>query len=157
MSYNTSKKDAVKYGTSEATQFGIEEGGLKFEMNLDNDIVPHFDVFYGYDANDADLTLHTLIAEADLPLGIAAQIGAGLRTTGTKLDSNPFGFFLGANKQINQKFKTILYSQFVYNMDPYKAFGDGQDALNLDGLTLDSAANNYKNAAAVRVAVRFDF
>ncbi|MDY5124193.1 MAG: glycogen-binding domain-containing protein [Treponema sp.] len=157
MSYNTSKDDAVKYGTSEATQFGVEEGGLKFEMNLDNDVVPHFDVFYGYDANDADLTLHTLIAEADLPLGIAAQIGAGLRTTGTKLDSNPFGFFLGANKQINQKFKTILYSQFVYNMDPYKAFGDGQDALNLDGLTLDSAANNYKNAAAVRVAVRFDF
>lgn len=159
LQYNT--KDTVTLGSNKANKFGVEEGGVKFNMNLDNDVVPHFDVFYGYDANTANITLHTLMAEADLPFGIAAQIGGGLRTVlnneKVALDSNPFGFFIGANKQINQKYKTILYSQFVYNMDPYKSFGDGQEAFNLDKYTLDTAADNYKNAAAVRVALRFEF
>ena len=39
----------------------------------------------------------------------------------------------GVSKQFKALKKPILYAQFVYNMDPFKQFGDGQDGLNLDG------------------------
>ena len=53
-------------------------------------------------------------------------------------------------------------------MDPYKPFGDGQDALNLDGYCLgekvknngdtplQDAVNVYEGKAAVRVGIRWD-
>ena len=51
----------------------------------------------------------------------------------------------------------ILYTQFVWNMDPYKGFGDGQDSINYDGYVLDSGVANYAGAGAFRVALRWDF
>lgn len=154
-------KDADKFtngGLKESKDSILEEAGLKFETKFEDGPVSSLSVMYGYDANDDDCVLHTVIAEAGLPLGINAQAGAGMRTIdGEVVDYNPFGFFLGLNKQINKTYNTILYTQFVYNMDPYKEFGDGQDTLNLDEYTLDSDANYFWNQAAFRIALKFDF
>ena len=65
--------------------------------------------------------------------------------------------------------KPIVYAQFVYDMDPYKNFGDGQDQLNLDNYEIGSksmkkgsdspsqdAVEVYQGTAALRVGVRWD-
>ena len=67
------------------------------------------------------------------------------------------GFFVGANMKLNIPQKPVLYTQFVWNMDPYKGFGDGQDFINYDGYTIDSGVENYAGAGAFRVALRWDF
>ena len=68
-----------------------------------------------------------------------------------------YGFFVGANMKLNIPQKPVLYTQFVWNMDPYKGFGDGQDFINYDGYTIDSGVENYAGAGAFRVALRWDF
>ena len=52
--------------------------------------------------------------------------------------------------------KPILYTQLVWNMDPYKGFGDGQENLNLDGYVTDAGVGNYAGFGAFRVALRWD-
>ena len=58
--------------------------------------------------------------------------------------------------KLNIPQKPILYTQFVWGMDPYKGFGDGQDNINYDGYTLGDGAADYANAGAFRVALRWD-
>lgn len=140
------------------TKFKFYEAGLHFGANFDNDVMPVLDVYYGYDADNETMAMHSLIADVELPLGIKAQAGCALRTYANKIvDTNPFGFFVGANKVLNSKYKTILYTQFLYGMDPYKGFGDGQEALKLSDYTIDYNQSNFQNNAAIRVAVRFEF
>ena len=67
------------------------------------------------------------------------------------------GFFVGANMKLNIPQKPVLYTQFVWNMDPYKGFGDGQENINYDGYTLGDGAGDYAGAGAFRVALRWDF
>ena len=63
--------------------------------------------------------------------------------------------------------KPTLYAQFVFNMDPFKDFGDGQDALNLDRSNVNGIydaedrgavdpVDYYDGKAAVRVGIRWD-
>ena len=63
--------------------------------------------------------------------------------------------------------KPTVYAQFVYNMDPFKHFGDGQDALNLDRANVKGSVEKegkgnidpvdwYDGRAALRVGVRWD-
>ena len=59
--------------------------------------------------------------------------------------------------KLNIPQKPILYTQFVWNMDPYKGFGDGQENINYDGYTLGDGAGDYAGAGAFRVALRWDF
>ena len=61
------------------------------------------------------------------------------------------------NKQVCKSYNTVFYTNFVYGVDPYKAFGDGQDTLNLDGYTLDSDADYFWHNAALRMGLKFDF
>ncbi|MBR0496154.1 MAG: hypothetical protein IJJ71_08285, partial [Treponema sp.] len=156
--YVTEDEDKfVNGGLKESKNFILEEAGLRYEQKLDS-AISSFAVMYGYDANNDIAALHTLIAEMGLPFGINAQFGGGLYTIDNKsAENNPFGFFLGLNKQVNKDYNTILYTHFVYNMDPYKKFGDGQDTLNLDKYTLDSDVDYFWHKAAFRVAFKFDF
>ena len=63
--------------------------------------------------------------------------------------------------------KPTVYAQFVYNMDPFKHFGDGQDALNLNRSNVNGswekesagkidAVDWYDGRAAMRVGIRWD-
>jgi hypothetical protein len=83
--------------------------------------------------------------------------------------NNPFAFAVGVSKKFAKFMKPTLYGQFVYNMDPYKNFGDGQDNLALDNANVASrwdkgatvgdkdAVDWYDGFAALRVGIRWDF
>ncbi|MBR1723266.1 MAG: glycogen-binding domain-containing protein [Treponema sp.] len=156
--YVTKEEDEfLNGGLKDSKNFILEEAGLRFETKLDGALSPAA-IMYGYDANDDQAALHTVIAELGLPLGINAQLGCGIYTADNKvIDQNPFGFFVGMNKQICKSYNTVFYTHFVYNMDPYKEFGDGQDTLNLDEYTLDSDVDYFWSKAAFRAAFKFDF
>jgi hypothetical protein len=81
--------------------------------------------------------------------------------------NNPFAFAVGVSKQFKAMKKPTVYAQFVYNMDPFKHFGDGQDALNLnrsnvngshekEGVGVIDAVDWYDGRAAMRVGIRWD-
>ena len=117
------------------------------------------------DPADEKADFITGIFEIGLPAGINAQAGMGYRVAKVDEDGNAYedyngetlGFFVGANMKLNIPQKPVLYTQFVWNMDPYKGFGDGQDFINYDGYVIDSGVKNYAGAGAFRVALRWDF
>ena len=157
--------DAGKFdrGTEDGAAFILGEAGLQYNMGAINDVIGGINVKYGFDnGNDDDACsqlFNTLLAEVKLPLGITAQAGFGLRTANGKAADPvaPFGAFLGAWKKLDTILqKPIVYAQFVYNMDPYMDFGDGQEQFNLDGYTLDNGVSNYEGAAAIRLAMRWE-
>ncbi|MBQ8669098.1 hypothetical protein IJ472_04920, partial [bacterium] len=136
--------------------FAIGDIGLKVSTPL---VLNGLALVLGYDPADANADFITGIFELGLPAGINAQAGLGYRAA--KNDSKAYegkevGFFLGANMKLNIPQKPIFYTQFVWNMDPYKGFGDGQDNINYDGYTIDSGVGNYAGAGAFRVALRWD-
>ena len=137
--------------------FTIGDIGLKVSTPL---VLNGLSFIYGFDPADKDAIYHTGIFELGLPMGITAQTGFGLRAAkeeSTAYEGKEFGFFLGANMKLNSvPQKPVLYTQLVWNMDPYKGFGDGQDNLNLDGYVLDSGVANYAGFGAFRVALRWD-
>ncbi|MBQ5848065.1 MAG: hypothetical protein IIW49_04010 [Treponema sp.] len=82
--------------------------------------------------------------------------------------NNPFAFAVGVSKQFKAMKKPTVYAQFVYNMDPFKHFGDGQDALNMNRSNVNGswakegsrgtidAVDWYDGRAAMRVGIRWD-
>ena len=162
------KFDAYVNGTFKTEQpegtkpFTIGDIGLKVSTPI---VLNGLSFAYGFDPADADAIFHTGIFELGLPAGINAQAGIGLRAARkddngvakTTYEGKEFGFFLGANMKLNIPQKPILYTQFVWNMDPYKGFGDGQENINYDGYTLGDGAGDYAGAGAFRVALRWDF
>ena len=141
----------------EEDAFTIGDIGLKVSTPL---VLNGLSFIYGFDPADANAIYHTGIFELGLPMGITAQTGFGLRAAkdeSTAYEGKEFGFFLGANMKLDKvPQKPVLYTQLVWNMDPYKGFGDGQDNLNLDGYVLDSGVANYAGFGAFRVALRWD-
>ena len=136
--------------------FAIGDMGLKVSTPL---VMDGLAFVYGYDPADAAADYHTGIFELSLPAGINAQTGFGLRAAkdGSKAyEGKEFGFFLGANMKLKCLAKPVLYTQLVWNMDPYKGFGDGQELINYDGYTLGDGAGDYAGAGAFRVALRWD-
>ena len=142
--------------------FTIGDIGLKVSTPL---VMNGLSAIYGFDPDSDDAIYHTGIFELGLPAGITAQTGFGLRAAkkdaegnvSTKYEGKAFGFFIGANMKLTKvPQKPILYTQFVWNMDPYKGFGDGQENLNLDGYVLDKGGDNYAGNGAVRVALRWE-
>ena len=108
-------------------------------------------------------------------MDITANLAIGIKTENTasadkSFDSdtnNPFAFAVGVSKQFKAMKKPTVYAQFVYNMDPFKHFGDGQDNLNLDGTNVKGswekegkgdidAVDWYDGRAAMRVGIRWD-
>ena len=141
----------------EKDAFSIGDIGLKVSTPL---VLNGLAFVYGYDPADANADFHTGIFELGLPAGINAQAGFGLRAAkndSKAYDGKEFGWFIGANMKLNIPQKPVLYTQLVWNMDPYKGFGDGQDNINYDGYTLGDGAGDYAGAGAFRVALRWDF
>ncbi len=158
------------------SKFLAEVAGLTFAMKPDSEIVKGVNVYYGLDMSNDVRWFNTLVGKVDFPMDISASLAFGLKsknalsedTSFNKETNNPFAFAVGVSKKFSALKKPILYAQFVYNMDPFKHFGDGQDALNLDranvkGSWAKESTNGsidpvdwYDGRAAMRVGIRWD-
>ena len=171
---SASDDDFAKYTASDS-RFRFKKAGATFSMKPDSDIVKGVNVYYGLDMSNKVKYFNTLIGQVKFPMDITANLAIGIKTENTAsknngFDSdtnNPFAFALGVSKQFKALKKPILYAQFVYNMDPFKHFGDGQDALNLDGANVKGSWEKegvgdidpvdwYDGRAAMRVGIRWD-
>ena len=163
-----------KYSYADS-EFAVEKIGASFSMKPDSDIVKGVNVYYGFDLSNDVRWFNTLVGQVNFPMDITANLAFGIKTENTlsadnSFDSdvnNPFAFAVGVSKQFKAAKKPILYAQFVYNMDPFKHFGDGQDALNLDRANVKGswqkegkgsidAVDWYDGRAAMRVGIRWD-
>jgi hypothetical protein len=175
--YNGADSDDIaKYGASDS-RFRFKKAGATFSMKPDSDIVKGVNVYYGLDMSNSVKYFNTLIGQVKFPMDITANLAIGIKTENTasadkSFDSdtnNPFAFAVGVSKQFKAMKKPTVYAQFVYNMDPFKHFGDGQDNLNLDGANVkgswakESKTNGsidpvdwYDGRAAMRVGIRWD-
>ena len=167
--------DLAKYGASDS-RFRFKKAGATFSMKPDSDVVQGVNVYYGLDMSNEVRYFNTLVGQVKFPMDITANLAIGIKTENTAsadktFDSdvnNPFAFALGVSKQFKALKKPILYAQFVYNMDPFKQFGDGQDGLNLDGANVKGSWEKeggvgdidpvdwYDGRAAMRVGIRWD-
>ncbi|MBN2811355.1 MAG: glycogen-binding domain-containing protein [Spirochaetales bacterium] len=168
-----------KYNTEDADKFAgydssmlFSNAGLKFTVNEVSSAVKALDFYYGLDNTNDNQMFNTFVVSAALPMEIRTDVSFALRslTPESSLSDNnyPFGFAIGVSKKINRMYKPTVYAQFVYDMDPYKNFGDGQDALNLDGYAVGSkvkyngdspaqdAVEVYNGWAACRLGLRWD-
>ncbi len=163
-----------KYSSSDSP-FRVSVAGATFAMKPDSDIIKGVNVYYGLDMSNDVKMFNTLVGKVDFPMDISASLAFGLKTenklsadtTFNKDTNNPFAFAVGVSKKFQALKKPILYAQFVYNMDPFKHFGDGQDALNLDranvkgshekeGVGVIDSVDWYDGRAAMRVGIRWD-
>ena len=168
--------DIAKYAASDS-RFRFKKAGATFSMKPDSDVVKGVNVYYGLDLSNEYRYFNTLVGQVKFPMDITANLAIGIKTENTASDSdiykfdsdtnNPFAFALGVSKQFKALKKPILYAQFVYNMDPFKHFGDGQDGLNLDGANVKGSwvkegvgdidpVDWYDGRAAMRVGIRWD-
>ena len=164
-----------KYEASDS-QFLFNNAGLTLEWSEFSDVIKQMNVFYGLDNANAVRLFNTLVAEVTLPMDFKVSAAFGLKTVkGTdaaedydKDENTKFGFALGVAKQIKRIKSPILYAQFVYNMDPYKKFGDGQDGLALNGANVTDrwdgnnvggidAVDYFDGYAAIRGGIRWEF
>ena len=171
---SASDDDFAKYAASDS-RFRFKKAGATFSMKPDSDVVKGVNVYYGLDMSNSVKYFNTLIGQVKFPMDITANLAIGIKTENTasadkSFDSdtnNPFAFALGVSKQFKAMKKPTLYAQFVYNMDPFKHFGDGQDALNLDGANVKGSWEKegagdidpvdwYDGRAAMRVGIRWD-
>lgn len=160
--YITEDEDKYVQG-KDTTNFILSKAGLHFNTKLDS-AVSEIDVKYGYKGDEEQIALHNLLVSAEVPFGVTVQAGLGLRTAyNSDVDLledagiNPFGFALGAKKQISKNYNTILATQFCYNLDPFNDFGDGWGNFKLSDYVIDRDANAFASAAAFRVGLQFDF
>ena len=168
-----------KYGASDS-RFRFKKAGATFSMKPDNDVVKGVNVYYGLDLSNETRYFNTLVGQVKFPMDITANLAIGIKTENTASDSdvykfdsdtnNPFAFAVGVSKQFKAMKKPTVYAQFVYNMDPFKHFGDGQDALNLDRANVNGSCAKesadgsgsidpvdwYDGRAAMRVGIRWD-
>ena len=166
--------DIAKYGASDS-RFRFKKAGLTFNMTPDSDIGKGVNVYYGLDMSNEVRYFNTLVGQVMFPGDVTANLAFGIKTENTasadeSFDSdvnNPFAFAVGVSKRFKAMKKPTLYAQFVYNMDPFKHFGDGQDQLNLDRANVNGSVAKeaegdidpvdwYDGRAAVRVGIRWD-
>ena len=166
--------DLAKYGASDS-RFRFKKAGATFSMTPDSDIVKGVNVYYGLDLSNSVRYFNTLVGQVNFPMDITANLAFGIKTENTAsadktFDSdtnNPFAFAVGVSKKFKALKKPTVYAQFVYNMDPFKHFGDGQDQLNLDGANVNGSWEKegvgdidpvdwYDGRAAMRVGIRWD-
>ena len=169
--------DIAKYAASDS-RFRFKKAGATFSMKPDSDIVKGVNVYYGLDLSNEYRYFNTLVGQVKFPMDITANLAIGIKTENTASDSNvykfnsdtnnPFAFAVGVSKQFKAMKKPTVYAQFVYNMDPFKHFGDGQDALNLNGANVNGSwkknavvgtidpVDLYDGHAAMRVGIRWD-
>ena len=163
-----------KYGCSD-NEFAFKRAGLTFNWKNIGDVVKALDVNYGYDDSNSKRMFNTLVGQVTLPMSMKASVAFGLRTVKSteagkafkEEENNPFAFAVGFSKQFTKLAKPTFYTQFCYNMDPYKHFGDGQDQLNLDRANVNGSHEKegvgcidpvdwYDGRGAFRVGIRWD-
>ncbi len=166
-------EDENKYGCSDS-QFRLKKAGLYANIKPDSDILKGVNVYYGFDLSNKTRWFNTLIGQVMFPGDVTANVAVGIKTENMLSDNsfdsdtnNPFAFAVGVSKQFKALKKPVVYAQFVYNMDPFKHFGDGQDNLNLDRANVKGSVEKegagdidavdwYDGKAAVRVGIRWD-
>lgn len=171
---NNSKNN--KYGCSDSA-FRVKKAGVTFNMKPDSDVIKGIDVYYGFDLSNSVRWFNTLVGQVTFPGDLKANLAFGVKTENVlsadkSFDdssdwNNPFAFAVGASKKFQSFQKPTVYAQFVYNMDPFKHFGDGQDGLNLnranvngshekEGVGVIDAVDWYDGRAALRCGIRWD-
>ena len=164
-----------KYASSDS-KFRVKVAGASFSMKPEySDLIKGINVYYGLDLSNSVRTFNTLVGKLSLKddWTVNAAVGLKLENTVSADDTfnadanNPFAFALGVSKQFKAMKKPTVYAQFVYNMDPFKHFGDGQDALNMnrsnvngshekEGVGVIDPVDWYDGRAAMRVGIRWD-
>ena len=163
LSYKNTEESAFHYTASDSS-FLMKNVGVKVGFGAMSDVITGIDVIYGMDNSDSTLAFNTLLTQVKFPGNFNADLGFGFRSVkdtkeAKKFDKdtlNTFGFSVGVAKKIEKLQKPVIYGQFVFNMDPYKGFGDGQEQLDLDGYVLGGGVNDYNGSAACRVGIRWD-
>ena len=166
---------ANKYACSDSP-FRVKVAGASFSMKPEySDLIKGVNVYLGQDMSNAARMFTTLIGKVSFKDDWTANAAIGLKyenalsadDTFNADTNNPFAFAVGVSKQFKAMKKPTVYAQFVYNMDPFKHFGDGQDALNLnrsnvngshekEGVGVIDAVDWYDGRAAMRVGIRWD-
>ena len=174
------RTDEDTYKQSDS-KFRFKNAGLTWSYSAEDkeDFLKGMTVYYGIDNSNTNRLFNTLIAQCSLPSDITVTLGAGLKTingysrvaakyVNTPAVNNPFGAVVGVSKKLANLKKPVIYAQFVYNMDCFKNFGDGQDNLAMSGANVSSrwdkeasvgrisAVDFYDGKAAVRVGIRWD-
>ena len=167
--------EANKYACSDSP-FRVKVAGASFSMKPEySELVKGINVYIGQDMSDTDRWFTTAIGKVSLKddwtvnaaLGFKYENVLSANNAFNADTNNPFAFAVGASKQFKAMKKPTVYAQFVYNMDPFKHFGDGQDALNLNRSNVNGswekesagkidAVDWYEGRAAVRVGIRWD-
>ena len=164
-----------KYACSDSP-FAVKVAGVTYSYKFDSDILKQNNTYVGLDFSNADRYFFTAVEQLRFAGDWTANVALGLKTANPVSDAyagdnaklnNPFAFSVGVSKQFKALKKPVLYAQFSYNMDPFKHFGDGQDALNLnranvngswekEGVGTIDAVDWYDGRAAIRVGIRWD-
>ena len=168
-------EDAANYGASDS-RFRFKKAGLSAAIKVeDNDLLKSINLFYGCDNANGARMLNSLVGQVNFAGDMTATLGFGLKTIkstkkGDAFDedaNNPFAFAVGFSKKFQSFKKPTVYAQFVYNTDPFKHFGDGQDQLNIDRANIKGSCEKegvgdidavdwYDGRAAVRCGIRWD-
>ena len=165
-----------KYACSDSP-FRVKVAGASFSMKPEySDLIKGVNVYLGQDMSNAARMFTTLIGKVSFKDDWTANAAIGLKyENALSADesfnadtNNPFAFAVGVSKQFKAMKKPTVYAQFVYNMDPFKHFGDGQDALNMNRSNVNGswakegtrgtidAVDWYDGRAAMRVGIRWD-
>ena len=169
--------DVEKYYPTSDSNFRVKVAGASFSMKPEySDLIKGINVFYGLDLTNNVRSFNTLVGKVSFKddWTVNAAVGLKLENTASADDTfnadtnNPFAFAVGVSKQFKAMKKPTVYAQFVYNMDPFKHFGDGQDALNMNRSNVNGswakgatrgtidAVDWYDGRAAMRVGIRWD-
>ena len=166
-----------KYPCSDSA-FRVKVAGASFSMKPEySDLIKGVNVYVGQDMSNVNRMFTTLVGKVSFKDDWTANASIGLKYENTLSneknrkfnadENNPFAFAVGVSKQFKAMKKPTVYAQFVYNMDPFKHFGDGQDALNMnrsnvngshekEGDGVIDAVDWYEGRAAMRVGIRWD-
>ena len=167
-----------KYSSSDSP-FRVKVAGASFSMKPEySDLIKGVNVYVGQDMSNVNRMFTTLVGKVSFKDDWTANASIGLKYENTLSNednrtfnadaNNPFAFAVGVSKQFKAMKKPTVYAQFVYNMDPFKHFGDGQDALNMNRSNVNGswakegtrgtidAVDWYDGRAAMRVGIRWD-
>ena len=170
--------DVEKYYSTSDSNFRVKVAGASFSMKPEySDLIKGVNVYVGQDMSNVNRMFTTLVGKVSFKDDWTANASIGLKYENTLSNkdarkfnadaNNPFAFAVGVSKQFKAMKKPTVYAQFVYNMDPFKHFGDGQDALNMnrsnvngshekEGDGVIDAVDWYDGRAAMRVGIRWD-
>ncbi|MCL2043922.1 MAG: hypothetical protein FWG89_07280 [Treponema sp.] len=170
---NTADDDRYIRGNT-VSNFVIPVIGLKFETGALNNTFRGFELHYGFDNQDEKFLYNSVLGTIKFPWNLDAQLGFMVRTPHKGVDKdNPYemaipppqevdytltGFSVGAVKRFREERGPAVFSQFIWNMDPYQSFNDGQSQFDLDGsLPSRGVAENNNGYAALRFGLSWEF